>query len=1080
MLHQVTKGDALRLRRLLAVRNDALDISVLLLAALGVPVLAVDLARALQIGWLWAMPVHIAVICAFWVVLVFRRRLSFSVKASVVLGLVLALAITVLATSGLSSEGSLLLLVFALLATLLFGTRAGSVALGIAFAVSCAFVAVVGAHWLTFAVDFKALNLALSNWLLLPFVVLFGSGALIAAGGKVYGALIQALGEAEERAEALRTSEAMVRTSEGLFRSLFESAPIGVALLNLDGQVQMVNSSLRHLFGLSEDEPPGATFARLLDPEGTAANRLDFQGLVSGVRDSYAGEQRYLRKDGRTAWCQVAAAMARDQEGAPLHVIVTALDVSEQHEAAEQLRQSEDRYRRIVETTHEGIWQVDATGRTTFVNARMAEMVGYGPAEMLGRFPWEFVAESDRLAALERQRRREQGQHDVADNCYVRKDGSTLWTRAQAFPVFDERGANAGALAMLADITEQRAAEQARAWLAAIVESHPASIVGASLEGVIESWNEGAERLYGFSAAEAIGQPVTQFMPAVRADEVAGVRDLAMQGRVVAQMETVRRHKDGRLLDVEITVSPIKDRDGLIMGVASFAQDIGGRKRTEAELAMHREHLEELVTERTAALAVAKEQAETANRAKSMFLANMSHELRTPMNAIIGFAEILEALVGEPKQRSYLTRIQASGNALLTLINDILDLSKIEAGKLALHYGPVSLQRLLDEIGQLFSHKLEEKGLELRLDLAADLPATVLLDEARLRQVLLNLVGNAVKFAQAGTVTVRAWSQAGDDGERSTTSILLSVCDTGVGMPQDQLSRIFEPFEQLENPSARSSGGAGLGLAIVRNLVAAMSGEISVESELGRGSTFTVVLTDVEVPAGEAEPMRMNGTERFDFTAVHFAHATVLVVDDVDYNRDLIRGFYNGYDLEVVEAQNGLEALDKAAHLRPDLILLDLKMPVMDGYTAAARLKADEALEHVPVIAFTASVLKQDEERISRLCDGYLRKPVRRAELVRATMAWLPHTVLVQPFGQAPTPGGSSADGAQRIAKLPAELVRALRRAIEMADIGAIQRLIERIGQDDSALAHILTVHADRFDYDALRAVLGCAGTGDA
>jgi CheY-like chemotaxis protein len=227
------------------------------------------------------------------------------------------------------------------------------------------------------------------------------------------------------------------------------------------------------------------------------------------------------------------------------------------------------------------------------------------------------------------------------------------------------------------------------------------------------------------------------------------------------------------------------------------------------------------------------------------------------------------------------------------------------------------------------------------------------------------------------------------------------------------------------------------------------------------------------VPATEGEPGGVAHEKPFNVAAVHFAHATVLVVDDVDYNRDLVRGYYQGYDLEVVEAQDGSEGLEKAARLRPDLILLDLKMPVLDGYAVAGRLRADEALRRIPVLVFTASALAQDEERISPLCDGYLRKPVRREDLIRATMVHLPHAVATSMPAAAPAPALRPDDIARRVAALSAEVARELDRAIDIADIATIERLIEQLRRDDHVLANILTGHAERFDYDALRAVLG-------
>jgi len=519
----------------------------------------------------------------------------------------------------------------------------------------------------------------------------------------------------------------------------------------------------------------------------------------------------------------------------------------------------------------------------------------------------------------------------------------------------------------------------------------------------------------------------------------------------------------------------------LALANLSLEAEVSERRRIEAELRQNRDQLEAKVTARTRELETAKRAAEAANEAKSTFLANMSHELRTPMNAIVGFSEILESQIREPRQNGYLARIRTSGGVLLQLINDLLDLSKIEAGKMDLNFRPGSVGRLIEEINQMFAYKLAEKSLILQAELSPGLPASLLIDEARLRQVLVNLVGNAVKFTPSGSVTVAAWVEHPREG--GLPDLHVTVTDTGIGIPADFLEALFQPFEQHREAQAAGFGGTGLGLSISRQLVTAMNGTLSVESTVGVGSTFSVVLREVEVPEPGWDPEGPAETDSFDFGAVTFGKARILIVDDIDFNRDLIRTYYDGYGFELFEAADGLEAVERARQCLPDLVLLDMRMPVQDGFETAALLKADADLGRIPVVAVTASVPERDHAREKAAFDGFLMKPLRRAELIRCTMEHLPHTLARPPAGEATRSPEDTARGpgdrarratelSGRAAALPGDLVRALLQACELADLNELQRLLGEVRRHDGPLADFMGRQVERFDYEALAAAL--------
>jgi chemotaxis family two-component system sensor kinase Cph1 len=384
------------------------------------------------------------------------------------------------------------------------------------------------------------------------------------------------------------------------------------------------------------------------------------------------------------------------------------------------------------------------------------------------------------------------------------------------------------------------------------------------------------------------------------------------------------------------------------------------------------------------ALEATTDRAEAANRAKSEFLANMSHEIRTPMNAILGFCDLLKEVVTETHQQQYLESIAASGKSLLGLIDDILDLSKIEAGKLDLHYEPLNLERLMREIQQIFSQKARDKKVNLILDLEGDLPPGIEFDEVRLRQILFNIVGNALKFTEHGTVAIAARSQRYGNEQ---VWLKLSVADTGIGIEWHQQSRIFEAFVQSEGQSTRKYGGTGLGLAITRRLTEMLGGVLFLRSQPGRGSQFSFIFPDARVvePAAIAKDAKSSPED-----LAQFLPAKILVVDDVKSNRDLLGGYFSGTQHQVWFASDGVEAIQFAIAHHPDVILMDLLMPNLNGREAAICLKRNPTTQDIPIAILTASIVPHETLDLQEYCQAFLRKPIHRSQLVSLLKQFLP------------------------------------------------------------------------------------------
>src|SRR5918911_84052 len=566
-------------------------------------------------------------------------------------------------------------------------------------------------------------------------------------------------------------------------------------------------------------------------------------------------------------------------------------------------------------------------------------------------------------------------------------------------------------LAVIRDVSARKRGEEARAQLAAIVEASEDAIIGKTLDGTITSWNPAAARLYGYSAEEAIGQPISLLIPPDHRDELPVLLARVARGENIAPFETERLRKDGTRLAVSVSIAPVRAASGTIVAAAVVARDITERKRAEV------------------ALEESNRELARANRVKAEFLAMMSHEIRTPMNGVIGMAGLLLDTELTAEQREYAESLRTSAEALLTIINDILDFSKIEAGRLDLEEGDVDIQRTVEDVLDLLAPQARAKGLELAALVTEDVPPILVGDPGRLRQILLNLVGNAVKFTPAGEVVVRA---SVDDVADEGVVVRVTVADSGVGIAPDVRAQLFEPFTQANGSAARRYGGTGLGLAICKRLVELMGGEIGVESVLGQGSTFWFTVRLRTSPrTSDAAPLR----------EVALEGRRVLVVDDNATTRSILQHHLTRGGTRTDAAADGPSALGllRQAHQQGaayDLVVLDLHLPGMDGLELAQAIRADPALASTRLVLL-AGATPGERGTLARqgAIDPSLTKPVRPAQLYACLAAVL--AGLGEGAAAAAHPSASPAD--------PAPMRPSQGRVLVVEDNAVNQRVAVRL-----------------------------------
>ena len=754
----------------------------------------------------------------------------------------------------------------------------------------------------------------------------------------------------------------------------------GVVLTDAEGRVEWVNEGFTRITGYALDEVIGRKPGAVLQGPDTDQATVQYMRAQIAKGDGFHVEILNYAKGGRKYWTDLVVQPIRDDVGRLVNFMGVKSDITARKRAEAELAAERDFAVQLMDTMSSGLVVTDERGKLEFVNPACAHLLGYEPEEAIGKTAADFTHPEDYPVLRDARARWLGGERTLHEVRLRHRDGHLVPVLVAGGPR-TRGGAVAGTIFSMIDLTARKQAEAAlaaeRDFAAQVMNAMATGVTVTDERGTFEFVNPAYAHLIGYEPEELIGRTQWDVTCAEDHEALREGRARRLRGET-SLYETRLCHRDGRLVPVAVAGGARK-RGSTIVGTIGSVMDLTERKRFE-------ESLHE-----------ARRQAEAAAAAKSAFVANMSHEIRTPMNAVIGMTSMLLSTPLSAEQREFAETIRRSGETLLALTNDILDFSKIESGRLEVERSHFNVRDCLDAALGLVSHWAARKGLALSSSIASDVPPTVVGDATRVRQVLVNLLTNAVKFTERGEIAV---SVASRPVEALWHEIEFAVRDTGIGIPANRTDRLFQTFSQVDASTTRYYGGSGLGLAICRRLCELMGGRIWVESEEGRGSTFRFTIrAQVATTPGPADEAPALPREVEPDLATRFPLRLLLVEDNfINQRVALLLLSRLGYRADV--ASNGVEAVEALARQRYDVVLMDVQMPEMDGVEATRTIRRSGETSTPWIIGMTADATMEGRNScIEAGMNDYLTKPVEPYRLQDA----------LERAGRAATAG----DGAQ-------------------------------------------------------------------
>src|SRR6476469_1218119 len=847
--------------------------------------------------------------------------------------------------------------------------------------------------------------------------------------------------------------EVALRNSEEQFRNAFENASIGMALVSLDGHWVKVNSALCQILGYSSEELLALTFQNITHPDDLDADLSYRDQLLAGTISSYQLEKRYFHKQGHIIWILLDGSVVQDEQGNPLRFIAQIQEITARKEAQKTLELQSV----IMNNMAGGVCLIKASDlQIVYTNPKFDAIFGYAEGELAGQHvsvinyvdtqvtPDETV--EDVVTQLDRDG---EAKYEVYNK---KKDGTLFWCRVHTSR-FEHPEYGTVYVAVQEDVTELKQAEQALQSttnrLNFLLNYSPVVIFSCKPYGDYGAtfMSENIKDVLGYESIDFLEDSefwVHHLHPDDVERVVNGLDNLFVND--FYSHEYRLRRSDGVYSWILVQLRLIRDRAGRPVEMLGYLIDINDRKQAELELQQ------------------AKEAAETANRAKSMFLSNMSHELRTPLNAILGFTQLMSYdPVLTPELQKDLAIVNRSGTHLLELINDILDLSKIESGKMTLSLSDFDLKFLLISLEEMLRMKAQLKGLKLIFDPEPNLPQFVNRDEKKLYQVLVNLLGNAIKFTHQGSVTLRVRSEQID---QTSCRLYFEVEDTGVGIAPAEVESLFKAFVQAEAGN-KLNQGTGLGLAISQKYVQLMGSQIRVQSTLNQGSIFYFEL-EVKLPqavcrASELLKQRVIGIAPGQPTY------RILVVEDVEENRRLLVKLLTSVGFEVRQATQGVEALSLWESWSPHLIWMDLRMPIMDGYTATKRIREHSHGQETVIIALTASAFEEEREKaLMAGCDDFMSKPFQERLVFDKLAQYLGVEYIYTVVGKDSPKLFVDSLSPEDLAVMSSQWLEQMYQAAYYVDPEVMNELIKQIPGSKSTLSRSLIDCINNFKYDQI------------